>query len=36
MKVRECVENSKNQVYNNYPNTSLKVNLKIDVVFTLQ
>ncbi len=28
MKVRECVENSKNQVYNNYPNTSLKVNLK--------
>lgn len=25
IKVRECVENSKNQVYNNYPNTSLKV-----------
>ena len=25
IKVRECVEASKNQVYNNYQNTSLKV-----------
>ncbi len=27
IKVRECVETSKNQVFNNYQNTSLKVKL---------
>lgn len=29
IKVRECVETSKNQVFNNYPNSSLKVNLQL-------